>query len=107
MENVCDLYYVKGKIIKNKDMQNQPKYIRTTEFISRETIEYKGIGGGKIHFDEMVEYRDFGLGPIYHKRYWVKYDDRAYTDLGRNYFNYDTKEAYKRALRYAKKNQNK
>ena len=107
MENVCDLYYVKGKIIKNKDMKNQPKFTVTKEFISRETIEYKGLGGGKIHFDEMVEYRDFGLGPIYHKRYWAKHDDREYTALGRNYLTYDTREAYMRAKRYAKKNQNK
>ena len=107
MENVCDLYYVKGKIIRNKDMKNQPKYTITKEMQGRETIEYKGLSGGKIHFDEMVEYRDYGNGPEFYQRYWAKHDCREFTDIGRSYFTYDTREAYMRAKRYAKKNQNK
>ncbi len=86
-------------------MQNKPKYTITKEMQGRETIEYKGLSGGKIHFDEMVEYRDYGLGPIYHKRYWCKHDCREYTALGRNYFVYETREAYMRAKRYAFKQQ--
>ena len=86
-------------------MRYKPKYIITTEMQGRETIEYKGLSGGKIYFDEMVEYRNYGNGPIYHKRYWAKHDCREYTAIGRNYFTYETREAYMRAKRYARKNQ--
>ncbi len=86
-------------------MQNKPKFTITKEMKGRETIEYKGLSGGKIHFDEMVEYRDYGNGPEFYQRYWAKHDCREFTDIGRNYFTYETREAYMRAKRYARKNQ--
>jgi hypothetical protein len=48
-----------------------------------------------------VEYRDYGNGPEFYQRYWAKHDCREYTDIGRNYFTYKTREAYMRAKRYA------
>ena len=97
-----DQIWTKFKQLTNTiTMREQSKYKRTTEFKSRETIEYKGLSGGKIHFDEMEEYRDYGNGWEFHKVYWVKTDCREYTNIGRSFFEYKTKEAYMRAKRYA------
>ena len=86
-------------------MRYKPKYTITKEMRGRETIEYKGLSGGKIHFDEMVEYRDYGNGPEFYQRYWIKHDNREYVYVGRSFFVYETREAYMRAKRYAYKQQ--
>ena len=81
--------------------------MKKVEFKSRETVEYKGFDGGKIHFDEMEEYKDCGNGWELDSVYWVKRDCRVYTDAGRSYFMYETKEAFTRAKKYALKQQSK
>ena len=90
-------------------MQNQPKYTRTVERkILDKFVFDSGMpnhDGGYIAFFQADEYRDYndGKGPVFHKTDYVKNDERMYTDIGRNYFIYETREAYMRARRYAKK----
>ncbi len=87
-------------------MQNKPKFTITKEYVGRpEKIDYEGIGGGNISFQEMIEYRDYGNGPEFYQRYWIKHDNREYVHVGRSFFVYETREAYMRAKRYAYKQQ--
>jgi len=97
--------------MKNETTQNtenqavKRKYSSSREFVGKQVkIEYES---GVIIFDEVNEYRDYGNGKEFYRKYWVKYDDREYTDIGRSFFEYKTREAYMRAKRYAIKQQSK
>ena len=90
-------------------MTNQPKYSRTVE---RERLDkfvfdsgMPNHDGGYIAFFQADEYRDCndGKGKVFFKTYYFKNDERIYTDIGRSYQTYETREAYMRARRYAKK----